>query len=151
MKNEGSNNFSPFSVIVVFLALMIIGVAFLPLLDVRFQPDNRLPQLAVRYSWPNASPKVIEEETSKIEGVLGKITQVQSVESTSSVGSGIVTLNFDKTADLNQKRYEVSMLIRQLRSSLPDQMSYPEITTNVESDNTRSSFMTLTINSSTTT
>ena len=151
MENEKINSFSPFSVIVVFLALMVIGVAFVPLLDVRFQPDNILPGLSVRYTWPNASPKVIEEETSKIEGVLGKISQVQSVESTSSVGRGVVTLNFDKTSDLNQKRYEVSMLIRQLRSSLPDQMSYPEITTNVESDESRSSFMTLTINSPTTT
>ena len=137
--------------IVVFLALIIIGLAFVPLLDVRFQPDSNLPRLYVKYSWPNASPKVIEEQTSKIEGILGKITQVQSIESTSSVGSGRVTLNFDKTVDLNQKRYEVSMLIRQLRSSLPDQMSYPEIITTVKSDDTDAAFITLTLNSSNTT
>jgi multidrug efflux pump subunit AcrB len=110
MSKQG-DSFSPFSVIVVFLALMVIGVAFVPLLDVRFQPDNTLPRLYVRYSWQNASPEVIEEQTSKIEGILGKITQVQSIESTSSVGSGVVTLNFDKSADLSQKRYEVSMLL----------------------------------------
>ncbi|MFW5887146.1 MAG: hypothetical protein ACOCUL_05250, partial [Bacteroidota bacterium] len=57
--------FSSFSVIVVFLALMIIGMAFIPVLDVRFKPSRNLPQLSVRFSWPNASPKVIEEETSK--------------------------------------------------------------------------------------
>jgi len=68
--NKPVNNksaFSPFfSVIVVFLALMVIGVAFVPLLDVRFKPERDLPQLSVRFSWPNASPQVIEQETSKI-------------------------------------------------------------------------------------
>lgn len=65
--------FSPFSIIVVFLALMVIGEAFVPLLDVRFKPDSNLPRLSIRFSWPNASPQVIEQETSKIEGVLGKV------------------------------------------------------------------------------
>jgi len=143
--------FSSFSVIVVFLALMIIGMAFIPVLDVRFKPSRNLPQLSVRFSWPNASPKVIEEETSKIEGVLGKISEVESIESVSSVGNGTVTLNFDKHADLDKKRYEVSTLIRQLRSDLPDEMSYPEITTNVERDEDQVSFMVLTLNASTTT
>jgi multidrug efflux pump subunit AcrB len=143
--------FSPFSVIVVFLALMVIGVAFVPLLDVRFKPERNLPQLSVRFSWPNASPQVIEQETSKIEGILGKINQVKSIESTSSVGTGVVTLNFDKTANLDQKRYEVSMLIRQLRSNLPTQMSYPEITSRVAQNDNQASFMVLTLNATTTT
>ena len=143
--------FSPFSIIVVFLALMVIGAAFVPLLDVRFKPDSNLPRLSVRYSWPNASPQVIEQETSKIEGVLGKVNQVNSIESTSSVGSGVITLSFDKTANLDQKRYEVSMLIRQLRSNLPPQMSYPEISSNASQNDDQSSFMVLTLNAATTT
>ena len=146
-----TKTFSSFSVIVVFLALMIIGTAFIPLLDVRFKPTRELPQLSIWFSWLNASPEVVEEETSKIEGVLGKINQVKSIESTSSVGSGSVTLNFDKTADLNKKRYEVSALIRQLRSNLPEEMSYPEITTSMEQDEDQVSFMVLTLNANTTT
>jgi hypothetical protein len=41
--NQPVNNklaFFPFSVIVVFLALMVIGVALVPLLDVRFKPSR---------------------------------------------------------------------------------------------------------------
>jgi multidrug efflux pump subunit AcrB len=144
--------FSSFSVIVVFLALMVIGAAFVPLLDVRFKPDQNVQRISVRFSWPNASPQVIEQETSKIEGVLGKISQVKSIESTSSVGNGVITLDFDKTAELDQKRYEVSMLIRQLRNNLPQQMSYPEITSvNAQQRETQASFMVLTLNAMTTT
>lgn len=143
---QNKKAFSSFSVIVVFLALMLIGIAFVPMLDIRFKPSRNLPQLNVRFSWANASPKVIEQETSKIEGVLGKISRIESIESNSSVGYGNVTLKFDKTVDLNQKRYEVSTLIRQLRSKLPDEMSYPEITTNIEREEDRVSFMVLTLN-----
>lgn len=145
------SSFSPFSIIIVFLALMVIGTAFVPLLDVRFKPESNLPRLTISFYWPNASPRVIEQETSKIEGVLGKINQVKSIESTSSTGYGAIILNFDKTANLDQKRYEVSMLIRQLRSSLPDRMSYPEITTSAVQDNDQVSFMVLTLNATTTT
>jgi multidrug efflux pump subunit AcrB len=140
--------FSAFSVIVVFLALMIIGVAFIPLLDVRYKPGRELPRLTVSFTWASASPKVIEEETSKIEGVLGKVSQVKSIESTSSVGSGRIVLEFDKTADLNKKRYEVSTLIRQLRNNLPDEMSYPGIVTHTEDDDDVVTFMVLTLNAS---
>ncbi|WP_139279670.1 hypothetical protein [Tangfeifania diversioriginum] len=42
--------FSSFSVIVVFLALVIIGMAFIPVLDVRFKPSRNLPQLSVQFS-----------------------------------------------------------------------------------------------------
>ncbi|MCG6188046.1 efflux RND transporter permease subunit [Maribellus maritimus] len=140
--------FSPFSVIVVFLALMIIGIAFIPMLNISYKPDRTLPQLTISFRWTNASPKVIEEETSKIEGVLGKVGQVKSIESTSSVGSGRIMLEFDKTVDLNKKRYEVSTLIRQLRSNMPDGMSYPEIVTNAEDNDDVVSFMVLTLNAS---
>ena len=147
-KPSDKKRLSPFSVIVVFLALMIIGMAFIPLLDVKYKPSRQMPQLSVNFTWANASPKVIEEETSKIEGVLGKISQVNSIESTSYVGRGSVVLSFDKTADLDQKRYEVSTLIRQLRSNLPHEMSYPEISDNAEDEDTRTTFMTLTLNAS---
>lgn len=148
MKLATKNNsaFSSFSVIVVFLALMIIGSAFVPLLDISYKPGRNLPQLNINFSWPNASPKVIEEETSKIEGVLGKISQIKNIESTSSVGSGQIMLEFDKTADLNKKRYEVSALIRQLRGNLPTGMSYPEIAAISANNDDVVSFMVLTIN-----
>ncbi len=146
LKNKSA--FSPFSIIVVFLALMIIGMAFIPMLDISYKPNRTLPQLTISFQWPNASPKVVEEETSKIEGILGKVSQVKSIESTSSVGNGRVTLEFDKTVDLNKKRYEVSTLIRQLRSNMPDGMTYPEIVTNAEDNNDVSTFMVLTLNAS---
>ncbi len=132
----------------MFLAFVIIGIAFIPQLNLRYEPSRDLPKLYISYSWASASPKVMEEETSKIEGVLGKVSQVKNIESTSSVGYGRITIEFDKTADLDKKRYEVSTLLRQLRSNLPDEMTYPEISSSIRDDGEAVSFMTLTINAS---
>ena len=74
-KATKTKTFSPFSIIVVFLALMIIGTAFIPLLDVRFKPSHNLPQLSVGFSWPNASPEVIEEKLQKLKVCWEKSTR----------------------------------------------------------------------------
>jgi multidrug efflux pump subunit AcrB len=145
LKNTRSS-FSPFSVTVVFLALIVIGAAFIPVLDIRYQPSRNLPEINIRYYWNNASPKVIEDETSKLEGILGKISQVKSIESNSSIGYGTITLTFDKTADLDKKRYEISTLIRQVRGKLPEGMSYPEIVSRSVTEENQTAFMTLTLN-----
>lgn len=79
--------------------VMIIGIVFIPMFDISYKPSRDLPQLTIYFSWPNASPKVLEDETSKIEGILRKISQVKNIESTSSVGSCRVVLEFDKTVD----------------------------------------------------
>nr|WP_321353855.1 hypothetical protein [uncultured Draconibacterium sp.] len=83
--------FSSFSIIVVFLAFIIIGLAFIPQLDIRFKPSRSLPQLNISFYWPNASPKVIEQDILKIEGVLGKVIKTKF---TYSGGSSGVVIEF---------------------------------------------------------
>lgn len=143
--------FSPFSVVVVFLALMLAGASFIPLQNLRFKPSRSMPEITVRFSWFNASPEVIEEQSARIEGALSRLDQVKSVTSTSTIGSGQVTIEFDRYANMAQKRYEISTQLRQLRSSFPDGMSYPELAATMADDEGTTTFMTLTLNAHTTT
>jgi multidrug efflux pump subunit AcrB len=143
--------FSPFSVVVVFLALMLAGASFIPLQNLRFKPSRSMPEITVRFNWFNASPEVIEEQSARIEGALSRLDQVKSVTSTSTVGSGQVIIEFDRYANMAQKRYEISTQLRQLRSSFPEGMSYPELTATMADDEGTTTFMTLTLNAHTTT
>ena len=143
--------FSPFSVVVVFLALMLAGASFIPLQNLRFKPSRSMPEITVRFNWFNASPEVIEEQSARIEGALSRLDQVRSVTSTSTIGSGQVTIEFDRYANMAQKRYEISTQLRQLRSSFPDGMSYPELAATMADDEGTTTFMTLTLNAHTTT
>ncbi len=143
--------FSPFSVVVVFLALMLAGASFIPLQNLRFKPSRSMPEITVRFNWFNASPEVIEEQSARIEGALSRLDQVKSVTSTSNIGSGQITIEFDRHANIAQKRYEISTQLRQLRSSFPDGMSYPELTSTMADDENNPTFMTMTLNANTTT
>ncbi|MCF6241651.1 MAG: efflux RND transporter permease subunit [Bacteroidales bacterium] len=120
--------YSSFSIIVLFVALMIVGVAFIPMLNIRLNPSRSLPQLTVSYYWYNASAKIIEQEvTSKLEGAFNTISGVEDIQSVSGKGYGRITINFKKNSNMESLRFETAMLIRILYPDLPDDVSYPLI------------------------
>ena len=136
-----------FSVIVIFIALSIVGCALLPLLPVKLAPSQTLPSITVSYSMQGASARTIEQEvTSRIESVLARVVGVKSIDSKSSNGSGRVTVSLDRHADMDNVRFEVSTLVRQIWGDLPEGVSYPAISLRqVDKEGSRP-FMTLTLN-----
>jgi hypothetical protein len=64
--------------------------------------------------------------------------------------SGYITIELEKGTDLDQIRFEVAMLIRQLYPKLPKDVSYPSIQLNSPQENTKQeSFMTLQLSGNT--
>lgn len=122
------NKLSSFTVIVSFIALAIVGAALVPLLPVKLSPSRSLPSLTVSFSMENNSARVIESEvTSKLESMLARVQGVKEISSTSGNGYGNITLGLDKHADIENVRFEVSTIVRQAWSQLPDGVSYPQI------------------------
>lgn len=136
-----------FSVIVIFIAMSIVGCALLPLLPVKLAPSQTLPSITVSYSMQSASARTIEQEvTSRIESVLARVVGVKSIDSKSSNGSGRVSVSLDRHADMDNVRFEVSTLVRQIWGDLPEGVSYPNISLRqVDKEGSRP-FMTLTLN-----
>ncbi|MDR2586150.1 MAG: efflux RND transporter permease subunit, partial [Prevotellaceae bacterium] len=125
---NGKLRISAFSTVLVMLVLMTIGAGVVPLLSLQFTPAERTQYITVSFGWANASAKVIEQEaTSKIEGVLAGVRGVQKISSTSYKGRGTVTLTLKKGTDMGSVRFEISSLIRQIYSKLPDGVSYPSL------------------------
>lgn len=137
----------PFSVIVVFIALSLIGCALLPLLPVKLAPSRSLPSITVSFSMRGSSARTVETEvTSRLESVLARIRGVKGINSKSSNGSGRVTVDLDRHADPDMVRFEISTLVRQIWSELPEGVSYPTISAiSVEKESSRP-FMTYTLN-----
>ena len=139
---------SSFSILIIFILLMIIGACLLPLLNVQLNPSRSLPQLSVGYSWPNASARVIEQEvTSRLEGLFSSVKGIKEVSSVSSKGSGRIDLSFKKTVNLDAVRFEIASLIRQAYSELPGQVSFPELSMSTSGQNTQP-ILTYTLNAS---
>ena len=139
--------FSPFTLIVAFVCLSLIGLVLIPLLPVKLSPSRNLPGLSVSFSMPGNSSRVIETEvTSRLESMLARIKGVKGVNSESDNGSGSVTLELDKHADMDMIRFEVSTIIRQVWPELPDGVSYPQIHARRSDENASRPFMTYTLN-----
>lgn len=92
---------SPFTLIVTFVCLALVGLALVPMLPVKLNPSRTLPGFTVRFSMPGTSSRVVEmEATSKLESMLARIKGVKGMYSTSSNGYGSITVDLDKHADV---------------------------------------------------
>lgn len=140
-------NLSSFTLIVTFVCLSLIGVVLVPLLPVKLAPSRSLPGLTVSFSMPGNSSRVIEAEvTSKLEAMMAGVKEIRKVNSTSDNGSGSISLELDKHADIDVTRFEVSTIIRQTWPQLPEGVSYPQISTRRSDDKASRPFITYTLN-----
>ena len=138
---------SSFTLIVTFVCLSLIGLALASLLPVKLSPSSTMPGLTVSFNMPGNSARVIESEvTSKLEGMLSRVNGIKNISSTSDNGYGSLRIELDKHADMDATRFEVSTLIRQLWSQLPDEVSYPSISTQRSDEGASRPFMTFTLN-----
>ena len=119
-----------FTILLTLVIFMIIGAALISRLDVAEQPRPRQGKtLNISFSWPGASAKVIENNvTSRIEGLAASIKGVEKVSSTSYFGSGTVQVELKKGIDVSATKFEIASALRQIKKSLPQDVSYPELT-----------------------
>lgn len=138
---------SSFTLIVTFVCLSLVGLALVPLLPVKLSPSHDMPGLSVSFSMPGNSARVVETEvTSRLEGMLSRVSGIKNITSVSDNDGGYISIGLDKHTDMDATRFEVSTLIRQLWSQLPDGVSYPQISTRRSDDKASRSFMTYTLN-----
>ena len=123
-----TNRIPPFSVVLIMVALSLIGVAAMQRLYIQYTPTVEDRTLTVSFSYPNASAGTVEAEaTSKLEGVLSGLDHVSGVSSTSSKGGGSIQVSFNKGTDMDAARFEAASSVRNIRSSLPKEVTYPTI------------------------
>lgn len=138
---------SSFTLIVTFVCLSLVGLALVPLLPVKLSPSRDMPGLSVSFSMPGNSARVVETEvTSRLEGMLSRVNGIRNITSNSGNGGGYIRIELDRHADIDATRFEVSTLIRQLWSQLPDGVSYPQISTQRSDEKASRPFMTYTLN-----
>ncbi len=133
---------SNFRTLLVMCVLMIIGISLVPLIDVANEPRAEQGKtLRINFNWTGASAKVIEQNaTSKIEGMMMAVEGVEQVSSVSYFGSGEITVELKKEADVSAVKFEIASLIKNVYPKLPENVTYPilsggEVVRRGESDN----------------
>lgn len=111
-----------FSLILIMVVLMVVGVALMPLLRLAYHPSpEQGNRLTVSFSWPGASQRVIEQEiTSRVEGVVSSVAGVEKTSSVSSVGNGYVSVVLKKNANVSAVRFEIAARLKQMNEKLPE-------------------------------
>ncbi len=120
--------FSPFSVILIFIALMMAGLALLSRLSVNLYPSETLPSFRISFTWPEMPALTVEREvSSKLEAALGMLNGIKEISSLSTNGGGHIHIAFNKDRDTDMTRFEIASAIRQLYPALPPGVTYPNI------------------------
>jgi HAE1 family hydrophobic/amphiphilic exporter-1 len=116
----------PVTMFMISGVVILLGIMSLARLPVDLMPDISYPSLTVRVSYPGVGPLEIEElVTRPIEQALSATSGVERLESTSSEGSGRVTLNFAWGTDLNEAADDVRNRLDRVRGRLPDEADSP--------------------------
>jgi multidrug efflux pump subunit AcrB len=119
---------NPVVPIVLFVALMLLGIISFNRMEIQNQPDIEFPMVIVAITQPGAAPTEIETQiTQRIEGAVRTISGVSSISSTASEGSSQTIVEFQLGEDINAAVAEVKNAVDQARGNLPDGILEPQV------------------------
>ncbi len=102
------------------LALLLIGLIAYRLMPVSALPEIDYPTIQVYTQYPGASPDVISTSvTAPLEKQFGQMAGLKRMNSTSSLGVSLVTLQFQTSTNLDEAEQEVQAAINSANSTLP--------------------------------
>lgn len=118
----------PVSTILIFVALMVIGLYSLTRLPVDLYPEIELPFVTVMTTYPGASASDIENNVTRpIEDVLNSVSNLKDLTSTSSDGLSVIFLNFEYGSNLDEAINDIRSNLNFLTRILPEEAEDPTI------------------------
>ncbi|MDE2596068.1 MAG: efflux RND transporter permease subunit [Sphingomonadales bacterium] len=130
----GLRNISAWSIrnpvvpIVLFAALMLMGIVSFMRMEVQNDPDIEFPMVFVIVAQPGAAPTEIETQiTQRVEAAVRSISGVVSLSSTASEGNSQTMVEFQIGHDINAAVAEVKNAVDQARGELPDGILEPQV------------------------
>lgn len=139
--------FSAFTINVIFIVFIIIGISLIKYIPVKLNPGKVLPVLFIDFSYYGATPEIVEKQvTSKLESVFETIKGVENVTSYSGEGWGQIQLKLNEKLNAQMVRFEVLSLIREIYPQLPNEVTFPRLTQRGADKDDQVQLMTYTIN-----
>src|SRR5258708_21492485 len=118
----------PIATALLMIAVLLAGMLAYHLLPVSALPEVDYPTIKVYTQYPGASPEVVSSSiTSPLERQFGEMPGLKTMNSTSSNGVSVITLQFDLTLLLDVAEQEVQAAINASASFLPTTLPYPPV------------------------
>src|SRR5712672_3373600 len=118
----------PVATTLLMVAVLLVGwVAFLQL-PVSALPEVDYPTIQVMTFYPGADPEVMASSvTSPLERQFGQVPGLSQMTSTSSLGSSIITLQFNLNENIDVEEQQVQAAINAAATYLPRDLPNPPI------------------------
>jgi hydrophobic/amphiphilic exporter-1 (mainly G- bacteria), HAE1 family len=116
----------PIATVLLMAAVLIFGAMAYRRLPVSDLPNVDLPTLLITAALPGASPETMASSVATpLERQFSTIAGIQSMNSTNSLGTTTVTLQFDLERDIDAAAQDVQAAISQAAPFLPRDMTSP--------------------------
>ncbi|MDE2155042.1 MAG: efflux RND transporter permease subunit [Xanthomonadaceae bacterium] len=116
----------PVMTALLMIALVVFGVAAYPKLPVNELPNVDFPTISVNASLPGASPQTMASAVATpLENRFSSIAGIQSMTSTSALGSTSITLTFELDRSIDAAAQDVQSAISAAQRQLPTSMPTP--------------------------
>ncbi len=127
-------NISEFSIkrpvvtMMIILSMAILGALVLINLKTELMPNYNIPRARIRATWRGASPEDMEKlVTREIEKGLAKVEGIKRVNTESTLGRSLVTVEFNYGEDIDKKVNDLVTAVNRIRNQLPDEIDEPGV------------------------
>lgn len=116
----------PMLVAVLVTVLLILGGVSLSRLAIDLWPEMNLPVAAVVTEYPGAGPEEVEQQVTRpLESILATVGNLDTIRSTSSMGTSTIILMFDWGTDMNYAALQIREKVDIIRQYLPSGVKTP--------------------------
>ena len=110
----------PVTTIMLFVALVVVGLISARLLPLEQFPDVSWPGMGISIPYPGSTPEEIEQLITKpVEEALSTLGSIKRIQSTSSDNQAEFFIQFDMDADIDATAFEVRTKVDSIRGQLP--------------------------------
>lgn len=126
----------PIAILMVFIAVLLIGIISLTKLPVELMPNIGHKKITILVRVRGGMPPTEVEElvTRPIEDAVSMVSRVEEIMSKSEKGESQVTIRFEAGTDMNFAALEVRERFARIKNTLPREIERPIIARYEESD-----------------
>lgn len=111
----------PVAVTMRICALVLLGYVCLTKLPIDLLPKVDIPIISVSVNWPNTSPEEMETQIARpLEQAVSTVAGLQSVSSTSQLGSANVRVQFNYGVDIGQASIDIMQAVQRAQRGFPN-------------------------------
>jgi len=114
------------TVIMIFLAILVFGVASLVNLPIDLLPEIEIPAISIITIYPGASAEDAESKvTKKIEDFVSTVNNLDKLTSVSRENVSLITCEFDWETNLDEASNDIRDKLELVKRDLPDDAEDP--------------------------